>query len=225
MGQRSAYGALVGVGTAVCGASAALATACVLPDYKDKKADVVFVVVALNGFATAAMVLYPPLCLFLGLDQREAGIMLGATIHDVAQVVGSAYPVSDAVGNTAVIVKLFRVFMLFPIVLAVGWWFARETVYSSAKKIPFPVFALVFVVLAVVNSFAPMLPAVAPAYALLKVNALGASSTALLVAIAALGLSTSFASITALGWRHLATVAATTIVILILPIAGLLLLP
>ena len=59
---RAPYGALAGVGTAVCGASATLATATVLPDYRGKDADVVFVVVAVNALATLAMVIYPLLC-------------------------------------------------------------------------------------------------------------------------------------------------------------------
>src|SRR5690606_33261242 len=60
LGQSEHYGALAGAGTAVCGASATLATAAVLPDYKGKEADVAFVVVAVNVLSTIAMVLYPP---------------------------------------------------------------------------------------------------------------------------------------------------------------------
>jgi len=54
-----AYGALAGAGTAVCGASATLATSIVLPDYKGKEMDVAFVVVAVNALSTVAMVVYP----------------------------------------------------------------------------------------------------------------------------------------------------------------------
>ncbi len=110
--QEAGYGALAGAGTAVCGASATLATSIVVPDYKGKEADVAFVVVAVNALSTVAMVLYPLICTALGFDEQATGIMLGATIHDVAQVVGAGYAVSDPVGNTAVIVKLFRVFLL-----------------------------------------------------------------------------------------------------------------
>jgi uncharacterized membrane protein YadS len=56
------YGALAGAGTAVCGASATLATSIVLPDYKGKETDVAFVVVAVNALSTLAMVLYPLIC-------------------------------------------------------------------------------------------------------------------------------------------------------------------
>jgi len=76
------------------------------------------------ALATLAMLVYPPLCLLLGFDAQTTGVMLGDTIHDVAQVVGAGYAVSVPVGNTAVIVKLFRVFLL-PVVLGMGWHFTR----------------------------------------------------------------------------------------------------
>jgi uncharacterized integral membrane protein (TIGR00698 family) len=218
------YGALAGAGTAVCGASATLATSIVLPDYKGKETDVIFVVVAVNALSTFAMVLYPLICAWLGFDPQTAGVLLGATIHDVAQVVGAGYAVSEATGNTAVIVKLFRVFLMLPLVLVVGWWFARRAVATAAAKIPIPVFALVFVLLCVLNSIAAALPAVAPAFALIKSPLIEASTWGLLIAISALGLGTSLTAIAALGWRHVATVIGTTLVILGVATAGLLVL-
>jgi uncharacterized integral membrane protein (TIGR00698 family) len=223
-GQQSAYGALAGAGTAVCGASATLATSIVLPDYKGKEADVAFVVVAVNALSTLAMVVYPLICAALGFDHQLTGVMLGATIHDVAQVVGSGYAVSEPTGNTAVIVKLFRVFLLFPVVLVIGWSFAQRSVASEAARIPFPTFALVFVALCVLNSIASSWAAVAPIFALIKVPLIEASTWGLLIAIAALGLGTSLPAIAALGWRHVATVTGTTIVILAVVTAGLLVL-
>ena len=221
--QESGYGALAGAGTAVCGASATLATSIVVPDYKGKEADVAFVVVAVNALSTAAMVLYPLICTALGFDNQATGIMLGATIHDVAQVVGAGYAVSEPVGNTAVIVKLFRVFLLLPVVLAIGWFFARRAVAADAAKIPFPMFAVVFVLLCIVNSVALSIPAIAPAYALIKAPLVEASTWGLLIAIGALGLGTSLPAIAALGWRHVATVTGTTVVILAVVTAGLML--
>jgi uncharacterized integral membrane protein (TIGR00698 family) len=221
--QEAGYGALAGAGTAVCGASATLATSIVVPDYKGKEADVAFVVVAVNALSTLAMVLYPLICTAIGFDDKATGIMLGATIHDVAQVVGAGYAVSDAVGNTAVIVKLFRVFLLLPMVLAIGWFFARHAVTADAAKIPFPMFALVFVVLCAVNSIALEFPAIVPAFALIKAPLVEASTWGLLIAIGALGLGTSLPAIAALGWRHVATVTGTTVVILAVVTAGLML--
>ena len=118
----------------MCGASAALATSTVVPDYPGKQADVVFVVVAVNALATLAMVVFPPLCILFGFDAQTTGVMLGGTIHDVAQVVGAGYAVSEPVGNTAVIVKLFRVFLLLPVVLGIGWYFTTRGVKHGQAR-------------------------------------------------------------------------------------------
>jgi uncharacterized integral membrane protein (TIGR00698 family) len=222
--QHPAYGALAGAGTAICGASATLATSIVLPAYKGKEADVAFVVVAVNALSTFAMLLYPLICRSFGFDEQNTGVMLGATIHDVAQVVGAGYAVSESAGNTAVIVKLFRVLLLFPVVVIIGWLFARRAVAADVGKIPIPVFALVFVALCVLNSIAATLPAVAPGFAHVKAPLIEASTWGLLIAIGALGLGTSVTAIATLGWRHVATVIGTTVLILLVATAGLLVL-
>jgi uncharacterized integral membrane protein (TIGR00698 family) len=219
------FGALAGAGTAVCGASATLATATVLPSYRGKETDIVFVVVAVNALSTIAMVAYPPLCALLGFDEQVTGVVLGATIHDVAQVVGAGYAVSDAAGNAAVIVKLFRVFLLLPVVLAIGWWFARANSAATAARVPVPVFALVFLLLCIVNSIVPSIEAVAPFYQVVRAILVEASTWGLMIAIGALGLKTSFADIATLGWRHVATVVGTTFVILIVVVAGIMAMP
>ena len=222
LGQTDYYGALAGAGTAVCGASATLATATILPAYKGKEADVAFVVIAVNGLSTVAMVLYPAICHWTGFDAQTTGIMLGATIHDVAQVAGAGYAVSEPVGNVAVIVKLFRVLLLFPVVVSIAWWFLRPKPPLSALKASIPGFAIVFLALCILNSVLSAMPAAVLVYQPVKA-ALGQASTwGLLIAIGALGLGTSVGAIRALGWRHVATVTGTTAVILAIVTAGLL---
>ena len=222
-GQAPGFGALVGVGTAVCGASATLATSTVVPNYPGKQADIAFVVVAVNALATVAMVIYPPLCILLGFDAQTTGVMLGGTIHDVAQVVGAGYAVSVPAGNTAVIVKLFRVFLLLPVVMGVGWHFTRLGLQHGEARVPVPVFGIVFLVLCAVNSVAPMLPALLPTYLPIKSVLTEASTWGLLLAIGALGLGTSIKSIIGLGWRHITTVLGATAVIFVVLTGGLLL--
>lgn len=226
MGQEVGYGALAGAANAVCGASATLATTTVVPNYPRKDADTAFTVVMANAVSTVVMLLYPPFCLWLGLSQRETGLMLGATIHDMAQVVGAGYAVSEAAGNTAVVVKLFRVFLLLPVVLAIGWWLLRrgESLDRRAAeaKTPVPVFALVFLALAAVNTAAMASPTTLPVYLPVKAF-LGAVSTwGLLIAIAALGLGTSLTAVFAVGWRHFAVFAGATLTILACAMAGIL---
>lgn len=222
--QSLFYGALAGAGTAVCGASATLATATVLPNYPGKDADIAFVVVTTNSLATLAMVVYPPLCALVGFDPQTTGVMLGGTIHDVAQVVGAGYAVSAQVGNAAVIVKLFRVLLLLPTVLGIGWFLTRSGVKHGEARVPVPVFALVFIALCLVNSAALHEPGLVPDYAPIKAMLIDASTWGLLLAIGALGLGTSLSAIAALGWRAIATVLATTVTILVVVTAGLVIL-
>jgi uncharacterized membrane protein YadS len=58
------------------------------------------------------MILYPAISSLFGFDDHHAGIFIGATIHDVAQVVGAGYAISPEAGDTATVVKLMRVAML-----------------------------------------------------------------------------------------------------------------
>ena len=220
-GRSPGFGALIGAGTAVCGASATLAVSTVVPNYPSKQADVAFVVVAVNAFATIGMVIYPPLCALLHLDQTATGVMLGGTIHDVAQVVGSGYAVSEITGNTAVIVKLFRVFLLLPVVLGIGWYLGRIGEQHGEARVPMPVFAIVFLLLCALNSAVPLAPALMATYAPVKNVLVEASNWGLLLAIGALGLGTSVKTIAGLGWRHITSVLGSTMVILVIVTAGL----
>jgi uncharacterized integral membrane protein (TIGR00698 family) len=223
-GQDAGYGALAGAANAVCGASATLATSTVVPNYKTKDADTAFTVVMANAISTLVMLAYPPLCLWLGLSARDTGLMLGMTIHDMAQVVGAGYAVSDSVGNTAVVVKLFRVFLLLPVVLAIGWWFMRRGGKAGEAKVPAPVFAVVFLALVMVNTAAMSMPAIAPLYLPVKSLLSEVSRWGLLLSIAALGLGTSLSAILAVGWRHVAVFMGATIVILVVATGGIMLL-
>jgi len=215
------FGALSGAATAICGASATLAVASAMPDYKGKHADVVLVVIAANVVSTVAMLAYPQLCALLGLDATATGILLGATIHDVAQVVGAGYSVSEPVGETAVIVKLFRVLLLLPIVLVTALLFRSQQQDSGNGRVAMPMFAVAFFLLSILNSVLSSVPSLLPIYLPVKAILGEVSTWGLLIAIAALGLGTAPGSLTALGWRHLTTFLGVTTVILLFVIAVL----
>jgi uncharacterized integral membrane protein (TIGR00698 family) len=220
--QSPFFGVLVGCGTAVCGASATLATSTILPNYEGRDTDVAFVIVGVNLLATLAMLVYPPLCLFLGFDDRTTGIMLGGTIHDVAQVVGAGYAISDTAGNAAAIVKLSRVFMLLPVVLIMGWYVTRLTGRNSGEaRVAVPMFAVMFLVLCIINSILTPITSIAHDYQLIKSVVVGLSTWGLLLAIAAIGLNTSIKALAKLGWRHIANLVGSTAVILFIVTVGL----
>ena len=106
MGFDPRFGVLSGGATAICGASAAMALSAALPDHPKKEQATLFTVVGVSILSTVAMIAYPAITRLLGFDDVHAGIFFGATIHDVAQVVGAGFAVSPETGNVATIVKL-----------------------------------------------------------------------------------------------------------------------
>tara|TARA_R110002072_G_scaffold47077_1_gene130115 strand:+ start:10413 stop:11399 length:987 start_codon:yes stop_codon:yes gene_type:complete len=182
LGRRMAFGLLAGGSVAICGASAALAIASVLPPRPDREQDTLFVVIAVTALSTVAMVAYPVLFQAMGLSEIESGFLIGATVHDVAQVVGAGYSISDEAGVIATFVKMLRVAML-PVVMLVVMFSFRG---AQTQKLALPWFLVMFVALAVVANTG-LLP--------LSVINLAAelSRWCLVVAISALGVKTNLA--------------------------------
>jgi uncharacterized integral membrane protein (TIGR00698 family) len=197
------FGVLSGGAVAICGASAALAIASVLPRHRDSERDTILTVVTVTLMSTAAMILYPLLATTLGFDHAHAGVFLGATIHDVAQVVGAGYSISPETGDVATYVKLLRVTMLLPVVFAIALVVRRGS-GGDGGKARLPLFLVGFAALVVLNSFS-LLPKMATDLA----N--DVSRWCLVTAIAALGMKTSFKDLAAYGWRPVALMAAETL--------------
>ena len=125
LGLSPMFGVLSGGAVAICGASAALAIASVLPRSETRERDTILTVVSVTALSTLAMILYPVFSTSIGLDHKQAGIFIGGTIHDVAQVVGAGYTISNETGDIATYVKLLRVAMLLPAVFAISFLIAR----------------------------------------------------------------------------------------------------
>ena len=153
MGFQALFGLLSGGATAICGASAAMALAAALPNHPLKERATLFTVVGVSALSTLAMIVYPMIAQALGLDPRAAGIFLGATIHDVAQVVGAGYSMSQQTGDIATLVKLLRVAMLVPVIAFAVLLSRRQAGESQGVRPPLlPGFAIGFALLVAVNS-------------------------------------------------------------------------
>lgn len=201
---------------AICGASAALAISAVLPRGDSRERNVVLVVAGVTALSTLAMIFYPPLAHYIGLSERYAGIFFGATIHDVAQVIGAGYAVSDMAGETAAIVKLMRVAMLVPAVLFIGLMFKKDrcAVDADAKTPLLPMFLIGFVVLVLINSFGYV-----PSLAVEGLTE--ASRWCLVTAVAALGIKTNLGEVFSVGPRPLLAMVAQTILLMIFSLIGI----
>ncbi|WP_210542663.1 YeiH family protein [Rhodoferax sp. PAMC 29310] len=203
---ESSLGVLIGGATAICGASAALAISSVLPKTPHLERDTTLTVVGVTTLSTAAMVVYPLITQWLGFDAVMAGQFIGATIHDVAQVVGAGYSLSPQAGDAATITKLMRVAFLMPVLVVISLVVRKRLADAgSAVKTPLlPWFTVAFVVLMLVNSTGWVPSAV-------QSGASNVSQAFLVLAIAGVGLKTSLKDVTQLGWRPVAMIFLVTL--------------
>ncbi len=201
---------------AICGASAAMAIAAVLPRNEFSERNLIFTVLSVTVLSTLAMIFYPMLADAIGLDARATGIFFGGTIHDVAQVVGAGFSVSPEAGETATLVKLIRVTMLAPVVLV----FSLATrgagpVGDTGKRPPLlPGFVIAFLILAAANSLGFVPEAVSKA-------GMEVSRWALLAGIVAVGMKTSLRRVLDVGGDAVALIVAETIFIGFFILAGI----
>jgi uncharacterized integral membrane protein (TIGR00698 family) len=103
---------LAAVGSSICGASAIAAAA---PAIRANKETSALAIVACTLIGTIATFLVIPLQSVVGLAPHKYGILAGATLHEVAQVVAALAPVSGAF-QTGMATKLLRVVFLVPVV-------------------------------------------------------------------------------------------------------------
>lgn len=199
--RSDSFGLLTGGAVAICGASAALALSSVMAQSEQMRRDTLFTVVAVTSLSTVAMVGYPVLFAALGLSDAEIGILIGATIHDVAQVVGAGYSVSEEAGDVSTYVKLLRVACLPIVVIAYALVLQRGR--TDGAKTPFPFFAVGFGVVLVANSVGLLAEPVRQSFD-------WSARWLLLAAIAGLGMKTSLKSMFELGPRHAGVVVAQT---------------
>jgi|TARA_B110000093_G_scaffold171799_1_gene202186 uncharacterized integral membrane protein (TIGR00698 family) len=202
---------------AICGASAAMAISAILPIDERTEERLVFTVVGVTILSTFAMIIYPILADALSYDAKLAGIFLGATIHDVAQVVGAGFSKSEETGDIATVVKLIRVSMLAPIILVASILIRRvsEKDLGTSKRPPLvPGFVLAFVVLVIINSV-QIVPEV------ITEISVEISRWALLTAIAAVGMKTALREVINVGLPAISLLVIETAFICFFMIAAL----
>jgi uncharacterized integral membrane protein (TIGR00698 family) len=206
------FALLTGGSVAICGASAALAIASVIPHNEKTERNVLFTVVSVTTLSTIAMIVYPIVFSLLGLSDSQSGFLVGATIHDVAQVVGAGYSISTEAGDVATIIKLLRVSMLPVVLIAIVLTMASAE--GGRSKVRLPLFVVGFAAVTAANSIG-MIPGVVAA------GAVSLSSWLLVIAISALGVKTNMKAMLDLGWRHVAVVVVETLFLLAVAFAAL----
>ena len=200
---------LIGIGSSICGAAAIMAAEPVL---KARAEQVTVAVATVVVFGTLAIFLYPVLhslnlqWQLLDTSDFAYGLFVGSTIHEVAQVVAAGAALSPTAADTAVIVKMVRVMMLAPFLIALAVYLAKANAtqtleQGTAKKgilagVTVPWFAFIFVAVAGFNSL-QLLPAAA------IVHIAQIDTAFLAMAMAGLGLTTDIKAIRRAGLKPL----------------------
>lgn len=129
---------LTAAGSAICGAAAVMATQDII---KAKQSSTSMAVATVVSFGTIAMLIYPLVYRLGIMPEIPFGIYIGATVHEVAQVVAAGETVGGQALTVAVIVKLTRVFMLLPFLMVLGYiWRHSATIGSRRLQVPFFLF-------------------------------------------------------------------------------------
>ncbi|WP_439567290.1 YeiH family protein [Sphingopyxis sp.] len=209
---------LAGGATAICGASAALALYSLIGDKRVDQARFTLTLVGITVASALAMTLYPVLAAELQLTDAQAGFLIGASIHDVAQAIGGGFSFSPAAGEVATIVKLTRVALLAPMLMLVALWLGRSggADQGGAKtRIPLrlPWFIVGFLGVAALNSLVAI-PRVAQ-----DVAATGAQAL-LLLAIVATAMKARLHLLLDQGWRSFAPIIVATLASFLLSLAA-----
>ena len=212
-------GLLTGSAVGICGASAAMAVSAVLPESEARQRQTLFTVIGVATFSTAAMIFYPIAGDLFNFGSADMGLFIGATIHDVAQVVGAGYSVSTETGDLATFVKLVRVAMLVPIVMAIAVYCRLEDRREGggvSTRPTLPIFLVGFVGLFALNNVVEI-PTI-------MTDGLSQLATGLLLlAVTALGVRMSLREVASIGWRPICLLAGETVFLAAIIIGFLLL--
>jgi uncharacterized integral membrane protein (TIGR00698 family) len=177
---------LCSAGSSICGAAAVLATQSVLKNEAYKSAIAVSFVVI---FGTIAMFLYPFLYKLgvLDLSASQMGVFIGATLHEVAHVVGASTTLGDDVSKDAIIVKMIRVIFIVPFLILLSFYLIKTGFHNKKEKskVVIPWFAVIFIFVVLFNSFGFLSQDM-----IININFV--DTFALTMAMSALGMETSF---------------------------------
>ena len=204
---------LLGIGNGVCGSSAISATAPVI------KADKHFIgisVAIVNLLGTLGIFLVPFVALSFGLNEIDAGILVGNTLQAVGQVTAGGFSIGDTAGVSATTVKMGRILLLTPLVLILIYIFHAKNSEENTKGATIPLFIVGFIAFSLISSFGLVSDEIKHIIASI-------SHIFLLIAMSAVGLKIHFKSIKSDGKLAL-KIASIVFIIQIVFTLGLLLL-
>ncbi len=201
---------LVATGFSICGVSAIAAANGVIDAEED---EVAFSIALVTLCGTLAIITLPPLRGVLGLDQEQFGAWVGASVHDVAQVVATSSTAGSAALATAIVVKLTRVMLLAPLIAGIA--LRRRSVATPTEPRPpiVPPFIVAFIGMVVIASIGVIPESVVSRIDDLRTVLLG-------MALFALGTRVNVARLRQIGARPLALGLISWLLIAVVAYAG-----
>jgi uncharacterized integral membrane protein (TIGR00698 family) len=192
---------LIGAGFAICGNTA---IAAISPTINAKREETAYAVGLVTMFGTISIAVLPLAGSILNLSEVRFGAWAGAAVHDVGQVVATAEVIGGAALATAVIVKLTRMLMLAPMLIALTVKFGNAANVGVKKLVPF--FILAFLAVVTVNSLTSLPDA--------AISIGKTASTLLLTAgITGMGLGVKWRSLQNLGGKPLLLASIAWIIV------------
>lgn len=198
MGVERHLRTLIGVGTAICGASA---IAAVSPVIKARSSDISYAISTVFLFNLLAVLAFPFVGHLLGMTPHAFGLFAGTAVNDTSSVVAAASVFSTSALGFAVVVKLVRTLMIIPVSLGLAAFEARRAAADSGRASVritslVPWFLVGFLVMAAVASTGLFTDP--------GVTALREASVFLIAtALAGIGLSTNLGAIRTAGFKPL----------------------
>lgn len=214
---------LIATGFSICGASAVAAMSSVVDPDQEAEEDVAQAIALVTLYGTVCMFVLPAISVMLGLSDTQAGLWIGSSVHEVAQVVAAGGAVSVAALAVATIAKLGRVVILAPLVAIVGVREARKrardmTATPTGARPPIlPLFVAGFLVMILVRTFIPLPGVVLESASLL-------ATLLLTTAMFGLGTGVDLRRLLTTGGRPLVLGALSTLIAVLVPLAAILLL-
>ncbi len=212
--------ALLAVGTSICGASAIAAAA---PGLRARGEEIGYAIACIALIGLAATVLYPSLLQHLFDDPHDIGLILGAAVHDTAQVTAAAVLHEQITGQNgtlvaATVTKLIRNAGMLVLIPAVVWLAARHEANGRARVAP-PLFIVGFLALSGLRSLGDAWLGVDHAAWQAAIDLAGQFSLfAFAMAMAALAMAVRPAELRAIGWKPALAAIATALGMLALAI-------
>jgi uncharacterized integral membrane protein (TIGR00698 family) len=201
---------LTGCSVAICGASALMALSSILKPGRLTQEKLIALIVTVIGFSAIAMLTYPFVVRWFGFDDATGALIMGATIHQISQVVGAGAFFGEDGMAIATMSKMLRVVCLVPVTILFVWIYAKlegpsERIVHPIKNIPLFVYGFVFCLVANLLGMVPEA---------IKPTLLTVSNALILFAVAAISVKTNLRALLGVGWKAIALVTVDSIFLL-----------